>query len=99
MTFRQTINKYLIGHRTTTIVVLCLFGLCLPRISVILSPIGNQPVFTVDERSALKEICIVVEPVEVETVGAEHMPAVVEHHILAGFHHLGLAVVKGSFAG
>lgn len=81
MTFRQTINKYLIGHRTTTIVVLCLFGLCL--LQAVASPRKKGPRKKSDERVYL----IHADEMFYDQFGNNPMAQIVKGHV--AFRHQG----------
>ena len=71
----------------------------LTALRVILSPVAHQLVLAVDELAALEEVGVLVDAVIVETVGVERLRAVLEHHVMAGAHHLLLAVILAIVAG
>ena len=73
------------------IVKYSLSGLC-----VIFTPVGNQSVFPINQRSTLKKISILVQSVIVQTVGSQDLSAVFQHHILPGPHHLFLSIIISS---
>ncbi len=73
--------------------------LCLSGLGVILSPVGNQLVPAVNQRTAIKEVRHVIETVEIQTVGKQRLSTMAQHHILAGMHHLHHSVVISPFAG
>ena len=73
--------------------------LCLSGLGVILSPVGNQLILAVNQRTAVEEVSHVIQTVEIQTVGKQLLSAMAQHHVLAGMHHLHHSVVIGSFAG
>ena len=70
----------------------------LARLGVVLSPIGHQFLVLVGERSALKEVSIVVKAVVVKAVCVECLPTMFQPHVLPSLHHLCLTIVKCPFA-
>ena len=75
------------------------YKLCLSGLGVILSPVGNQLVLAVNQRTTVKEVSHIIQTVEIQTVGKQLLSAMAQHHIFAGMHHLHHSVVIGSFAG
>ena len=67
----------------------------LARTGVILSPVGHQVVFSVDQLSTLHEISRLVQSVVGEAVGIERLLAMLQHHIPAR-HHQFLGTVVGA---
>ena len=55
---------------------------------MIFSPVGNQSVLTVDERTSVKEVRHVIQTVKIQTVRPSGLSAMVQYHISAGMHHL-----------
>ena len=72
---------------------------CLSGLGVILSPVGNQLILAVNQRTAIKEVSHVIQTVEIQAVGKQLLSAMAQHHVLAGMHHLHHSVIIGSFAG
>ena len=63
---------------------------------MILAPVGNQLVLTVDKRSSIKEVGHFIKTVVIQTVGTQHLSAMAQHHILTGTHHLHLTIILGT---
>lgn len=70
--------------------------LCLTGLGMILTPVGDQTILAIDERTTIKEVCHVVQSVEIQTVGTQSLTTVMQHHILAGMHHLHLTIIISS---
>ena len=71
----------------------------LARLGVVLSPIGHQFLVLVGERSALKEVSVVVKAVVIKAVGVECLPTMFQPNVLPSLHHLCLTIVKSPLAG
>ena len=63
---------------------------------MILAPVGNQLVLTVDKRSSIKEVGHFIKTVVIQAVGTQHLSAMAQHHILTGTHHLHLTIILGT---
>ena len=66
---------------------------------MIFSPVGNQSVLTVDERTSVKEVRHIIQTVEIQTVRLQGLSAMVQHHIPAGMHHLHHTIIFSPLAG
>lgn len=64
---------------------------------MILTPVGNQTVLAVDERTTIKEVCHIIQTVEIQTVSTQSLSAVMQDHVLSGMHHLHLSVIISPF--
>ena len=70
----------------------------LARTGVILSPVGHQVVFSVDQFSTLHEISRLVQSVVGEAIGIERLLAMLQHHILTRHHQFLGTVVRSNVA-
>ena len=68
------------------------------RLGVVLAPVGGERGFAVNQLTALEEIGVVVDTVEVETVRIEDGLAMFEYDIVTGTGYLLIAVVVGIVA-
>ena len=73
--------------------------LCLSGLGMIFSPVGNQSVLTVDERTSVKEVRHVIQTVKIQTVRLQGLSAMVQYHISAGMHHLHHTIIFSPLAG
>ena len=69
----------------------------LTGLGMILTPVGNQTVLAVDERTTIKEVCHIIQTVEIQTVSTQSLSAVMQDHVLSGMHHLHLSVIISPF--
>ena len=60
---------------------------------MILTPISNQLILTINQRSTVKEVCHIIQTVEIQAISTQGLPAVVQNHVLACSHHLHLPVI------
>ena len=65
------------------------------RLGIVLPPVGDECRLAVNHLAALEEIGIVVKTVEVQTVGIERRPSVLQLHVASRNRHLVVAVVEG----
>ena len=68
------------------------------RLGVVLAPVGGERGFAVNQLTALEEVGVVVDTVEVETVRIEDGLAMFEYDIVTGTGYLLIAVVVGIVA-
>ena len=68
------------------------------RLRVILAPVGDERRLAVNHLSAFKEVGVVVDAVEVQTVGIEGRSTVLQLDVIARDGHLVVAVVEGIVA-
>ena len=66
---------------------------------MIFSPVGNQSVLTVDERTSVKEVRHVIQAVEIQTIRLQGLSSMVQYHIPAGMHHLHHTIIFSPLAG
>ena len=71
---------------------------CLPCRSVILTPVGHELIFSVNQLAAFEEVSVAIKAVVIKTVGIKSASTMFHHHIATRQHHLLHAVVLGVVA-
>ena len=71
----------------------------LARCRAVCTPVAHETVLAVYQFAALEEVGKTVHAVVVERVGVQGLRAMLQHHVLAGVHHLLGTVVVGMVTG
>ena len=62
-------------------------------LGVVLTPVGGECGLAVDHLSALEEVGVIIQTVEVETIGIESCLLVFQYHVVTGTGHLLVTIV------